>query len=275
MRLGLWGGEPLVRDDIGGIIDYAKYRGLYVTLDSNGYLVPSRLRLLRRLDHLIVALDGPEKAHDLNREKGGFDKAMAAIESVSGRIPLWTITVLTKNNLDSVDFVLDKAREYGFLATFQLPHHNDRLGRNHGTLMAPGSSYKRVISKLISEKKNGAPIASSIGYLRHILDWTDYKDPVSRLRRGGTDCRAGDLYCNVDTDGSLYPCSLLIDKVDSLNFLKTGFKEAFLSLSRGPCRSCLASCFTEYNRLYSLDVATILEWVRAMRRTRACLCGRR
>ncbi len=29
-RLALWGGEPLVRDDIGSIIDYAKIKGLYL-----------------------------------------------------------------------------------------------------------------------------------------------------------------------------------------------------------------------------------------------------
>lgn len=289
-RLGLWGGEPLLRDDIGDIIDYAKNKGLFVTLDSNGYLLPRKIKMLKDLDHLILALDGPAKAHDLNREPGSFQKAMAAIEAASGKIPFWTITVLTRYNLDSIDFILDRAREYGFLATFQLLHHNDRLARNQENLIPSPESYKRAIAKLILEKKNGTPIASSLNYLRYILHWPDYKTttyshelkPVRNPRRRWSrritsnginylKCWAGELYCNVDTDGSVYPCSLLIEKVKSLNFLEVGFKKAFEGLKQDSCKACLASCFTEYNYLYSLDIATIIEWLKSMQKTKKYL----
>lgn len=271
-RLGLWGGEPLCRDDIGEIIDYAKERNLFVTLDSNGYLVPEKMKLLKNLDHLILALDGPEEIHDLNRERGSFQKVMAAIEAVSGKISFWTITVLTKHNIESIDFVLDKARRYGFLATFQLLHHNDRLGRNSDALLPDAESYRKAIKKLILEKKKKAPIASSLNYLSYILQWPDYRITTYSHEVNNLRCWAGRLYCNVDTDGSIYPCSLLVDKVKALNFLDCGFKKAFENLMRNSCRACLASCFTEYNYLYSLDVSTILEWLNSMRKTRACQC---
>src|SRR3989338_9511571 len=48
-RLGLWGGEPLLREDIGQIIDYAKEKGMFVTMDSNGYLVPEKTDKLKNL----------------------------------------------------------------------------------------------------------------------------------------------------------------------------------------------------------------------------------
>lgn len=271
-RLGLWGGEPLIRDDVDQIIDYAKKKGLFVTLDCNGYLLPQKMKLLSNLDHLILALDGPEEANDLNREPGSFQKAMAGIEAAAGRIPFWTITVLTKNNLHSIDFILDKAREYRFLTTFQLLHHNDRLARNQEILLSSPESYKRVIKKLIEAKKKGAPIASSLNYLYHILNWPDYKTTTYPHEVNKLKCWAGKLYCNVDTDGSIYPCSLLVDKVSSLNFLDVGFKKAFESLRLDSCRACLASCFTEYNYLYSLDLGTIIEWLRSMKRTKRYLC---
>lgn len=271
-RLGLWGGEPLIRDDIGQIIDYAKNKGLFVTLDSNGYLLPQKMRMLKNLDHLILALDGPEEAHNLNREAGSFQKAMAAIEAVSGKIPFWTITVLTKNNLDSIDFILDKAQEYGFLTTFQLLHHNDILARNQKTLLPSPESYKEVIKKLILEKKKSAPIASSFKYLYHILNWPDYRVTASFHKLDNLKCWAGRLYCNVDTDGLVYPCSLLVGKVNALNFLEVGFKKAFESLYLDSCKGCLASCFTEYNYLYSLDIGTIIEWLKSMAKTKKYLC---
>ena len=265
-RLGLWGGEPLVRDDIGRIIGYAKKKGLFVTLDSNGYFLPQKLKLISGLDHLILALDGRQQEHDLNREPGSFQKVMAAIEAASETLPLWTITVLTKNNLDSVDFILDNARKYGFLATFQLLHHNDKLARNPSGLMPALASYRKTINKLIIEKKKGAPIASSLNYLYHILRWPDYEVRTYPHQTNGLTCWAGRLYCNVDTDGSVYPCSLLVDIAHTLNFLEVGFKKAFENLPQDYCKCCMASCYTEYNYLYSLNIGTIIEWLRSMQR---------
>lgn len=267
-RLGLWGGEPLMREDLEEIIYYAKRKMLFVTMDSNGYLLSGRKKLVNNLDHLVLALDGDENAHDLNREKGSFQKVMAAIEAVSGRVPLWTITVLTKNNLHTVDFILDKAREYGFWATFQLLHHNEKLSRNHDSLLASDVYYKKVIRKIIEEKKKGAPIASSYNYLHYILNWKDYRIATAPYKVSNLKCFAGRLYCNVDTDGSLYPCSLLVDNMESSNILDIGFERAFELLNRNSCNGCLASCFTEYNYLFSLNISTIFQWLNAFHRTK-------
>jgi MoaA/NifB/PqqE/SkfB family radical SAM enzyme len=272
-RLGIWGGEPLIREDVGKIVDYAKNKGLFVTLDSNGYILPQKISVLKGLDHLVLSLDGTEEAHDSNREPGSFRKVMAAIEVAQGKIPLWTITVLTNNNLESIDFILEKARKFGFLATFQLLHHNDKLGRNHESLIPCDKDYKKAIRKIICEKKKGAPIASSFKYLDHILQWPDYKKATSHEKIDNLKCWAGKLYCNVDTDGSVYPCSLLVGKVKALNYLDVGFKKAFEFIQQQDfCQACLASCYTEYNYLYSLDMAAIFEWFKSMRKTNKYLC---
>ncbi|MFH1339240.1 MAG: radical SAM protein [Candidatus Omnitrophota bacterium] len=273
-RLGLWGGEPLIRDDIGLIIDYAKNKGLYVTLDSNGHLIEERFRLLRNLDHLILALDGTEEMHDRNRGKGSFQKAMKAARCLRGKIPTWTITVLTKHNLGGIDFILEVARNNGFLATFQVLHHNEILGGSRESLLPPDDSYRKAIREIIIKKKNGAPVASTFRYLEHLLNWPDYKSPTLTYSINGLKCWAGRLYCNVDTDGSIYPCSLLVEKTKSLNYLDAGFKKAFDYIQDVPCRSCDASCFTEYNYLCSLNLFTIVEWIKAMRISRRYLYAR-
>jgi MoaA/NifB/PqqE/SkfB family radical SAM enzyme len=272
-RLGLWGGEPLIRDDIDKIISYAKTKGLFVSLDSNGYFLPQKLKLINNLDHLILAFDGPQKLHDLNRGPGSFHKTMAAIEAASGILPFWTITVITKNNLDSVDFILDNARKYGFLTTFQLLHHNEQLAGNQDSLMPSAESCRDVIKQLIKEKKKGAPIASSLNYLYHILHWPDYRVRSYSYKVNKLKCWAGRLYCNVDTDGSVYPCSLLVGTVKASNFLEDGFKKAFDNLRQNYCNGCMASCFTEYNYLYSLDIGTIIEWIKAFKFKRAYSCS--
>lgn len=268
-RLGLWGGEPLVRDDIGEIVDYAVEKGLYVTVDSNGYLIPHKIDQLKNLQHLLLSIDGPEEANDANREKGGFRKVMKAIEVASKKnINLWTITVLTKNNIDekSLDFLLDIADEYNFTTSFQLLHHSKNFG-DSTTLRPTPEEYNNALRYLMKKKSEGRRIGTSYAAFRHLIDWPDHSKYILPDRKRGWKCWAGKFYANVDADGSVYPCSLLVEKVPSKNFLEVGFKEAFESLQEPPCQICQATCYTEYNMLFSLRLGTIMEWATAFRKS--------
>lgn len=266
-RLGLWGGEPLLRDDIGQIIDYASGKGLYVTLDSNGFLIPEKIESLKNLGHIVIALDGDRMAHEANRGKGSFAKAMEGVEVASQHLNAWTITVLTKYNLGAIDFILKTAERYGLMCTFQILHHNERLGRNLKKLSPSPGDLQKAIRKILYLKREGARIASSTNYLKYLLRWPDYQKPVSRDVNYGLPCLAGKLYCNVDTDGRVYRCSLLIEESPALNFLEVGFRNAFLALENIPCEACAASCFTEYNYLFALNPKVVYQWLWAFYRT--------
>jgi len=267
-RIGIWGGEPLIREDIGQIIARIKENGMYVTLDSNGYYVPDRMEDLALLDHLVIALDGPESAHDANREPGSHAKALAAIKAAHGHIQTWTISVLTRNNLDEVPYILDIARRYGMMCTFQILHHNGLMGRNKEILMPDQDEYRKVIKELLVLKKSGAPIASSRTYLEHLLRWPDYNVVTALDSHDGYECLAGRLFCNIDTEGSLYPCSLLIGEMEAPNVFEHGFADAWSRLREAPCDACVAGCFTEYSHIYGLHLPTIWQWLVAMRRSK-------
>ncbi len=209
-RLGIWGGEPLMRKDIVELCDFARSLGIYVSLDSNGYLIPSKPEVLNVIDHLVLAYDGPKEAHDRNREEGSHEKVMRALETASGRTRLWTITVLTRNNIDHLDSIMDTALEYGFQTTFQSLHHNEKLGGDTSGMMPNAEEYSEAFSRLLELKRNGAPIANSARYLKSLAKWPDYSVTRMEMPFHGVSCRAGSMYCNVDADGGVYPCSLLI-----------------------------------------------------------------
>lgn len=267
-RLGIWGGEPLVRDDIGEIVDYALDKGLYVTLDSNGYLLPEKIEKLKRLPHLLLSLDGPEEAHDANREPGSFKKVMKAVEAASAKkMNLWTITVLTKNNIgkESLDYLLDLAEKYNFTTTYQLLHHSENFGDSF-SLRPSGEEYNEAVKYLMKRKQEGARIGTSMRAFQHLLDWPDHSKFKIPEGKGSWKCWAGKFYANVDVDGKVYPCSLLVEHVPAKNYLEAGFKEAYESISPLPCQRCLATCYTEYNMLFSLNFFTIFEWTLAFRK---------
>ncbi|MBN2587337.1 MAG: radical SAM protein [Candidatus Fermentibacteraceae bacterium] len=267
-RIGIWGGEPLMRRDMGELCSFARSLGMYVSLDSNGYLLPQNPGILDDIDHLVLAYDGPEEAHDTNREPGSHGKVMRAMETASGKVRLWTITVLTRHNIRHLDHIMETALKYGFQTTFQTLHHNEKLGGDTSGMMPERDEYVRTYGRLLEMKRNGAPIANSTRYLRSLTAWPDFSVTRMEERFHGVSCRAGRMYCNIDADGKVYPCSLLIGLYPgSVNALETGFSEAFGKTADLPCQACTASCYTEYNFLYGLCPSVALEWHRSVKET--------
>jgi len=260
-RIALWGGEPLVRDDIGELIDYTKNKcGFFISIDTNGYLVPNKIESLKKIDVLVISVDGPEQIHDKNRELGSFQKVIKALETAAPLMNVFTITVLTKENIKYIDYILDLAKKIGFSTTFQLLHHSDELASdNEDNMMPIAQQYRDAIKLLINRKREGYPIVSSVQYLEYILRWNDYKKTTLN-ESVGLKCWAGKLYCNVDADGSVYPCSVMIGCVKPKNFLDVGFQEAFDNIRNIECQACAASCFTEYNFIHSLNLKVIYNW---------------
>lgn len=264
-RLGIWGGEPLLRDAIGDFVTHAYERGIYTTMDTNGYLLEKRLPSLQHLDHILFSLDGEAPYHDANRELDSHRKTLQAIELATERgMNVWTITVLTRHNLNSIDYVLDLAEKLGFKATFQVLHHSDEMSQNGMSLLPSNEDYRDAIRHLIDAKNAGRPVGSSTHYLYHILTWADFKVPRSDNPHRGLNCLAGQAFCNVDTDGTVYPCSLLIGNYPGINIRDVGFKAAFDNTKHVACKACVAACFTEYSKIFALNVRTIAEWSIAM-----------
>lgn len=268
MRIGVWGGEPMTRRDIVELCSFARNLGMYVSIDSNGYLFPARPEVLEAVDHVVLSLDGPPHAHDANRELGSWLKVMEAIKLCSGKVRLWTITVLTSNNINELDWIMETAVEYGFMTTFQTLHHNDSLGGDTSAMRPSDEEYRHAFRRLLELKKGGAPIALSAGFLKGIAEWPDFTRTRLPERFYGPRCSAGRMFCNIDADGRVYPCSLLIGEYPgALNALETGFVKAFRATRRIPCHSCTASCYPEYNFLYGLYPAVALDWHRSVQKT--------
>ena len=268
-RFHINGGEPLMREDIGEIVDYAKKMGLYVSLSSNGYLLPKRINQLKNLDIIFLSFNGPKEVHDRQRGEGSYDKVIEAFRlcQASG-MRFWTTTVLTKINLNSIGFILEKAKEYSFAANFQVLYYP--AGRHFkapisshplGSFLLTKEEYQGIFRTLIQEKKHKR-IVNSRAFFRYLLGWENYKEPYSREAQRGITCWAGKLYCWVDIDGSVYPCFDCIGRMDALNFLDVGFQNAFYNLKEGWCRSCILSCYAEMNLMFSFNPDAIYNYLR-------------
>jgi MoaA/NifB/PqqE/SkfB family radical SAM enzyme len=252
-RIGFVGGEPLCRKDIGAIIGYCKEKNLYVTLVSNGAFVRDRISGLKKLDYLILSLDGDKKTHEKNRPVGSYDEVLKAIKVARKYVPLMTNTVLSRTSQNSIDFILDLSRKYSFI-----PHFNVIQGMSSHI---PSDNYHACITKLILRKKHGYMIANSFRLLQYYASWDNFKVYRSYQRKFIFPyCWAGKLFCNIDVSGRIGHC--ILRSYTGAHVLKSGFKDAFNRLKEIKCRSCTCANLVEYNYMFSLDIGVILDWIK-------------
>lgn len=149
----LSGGEPLLREDIGEIIDYIQSKdGIYCVLVSNGKLVPEKIDQIKRVDELVISLDGPKKINDKLRGKGSYDVAIKTIKTANqARIKVVTNTVLTKENINDLGYILNLSTELGFKCMFQ-PMTISTAPKNISKNLIV-NQYIKQINQLINNKQ--------------------------------------------------------------------------------------------------------------------------
>ena len=124
----LSGGEPLLRPDIYEITAYAKAKGFYVALSTNGTLIDeSNIEQIKAADYQYVGIsvDGLEEFHDeFRRQKGSFKTSMHAIKLCKeAGIKIGMRLCLTKENFNDIPAMLNLMEEYK-VDKFYLSHLN-------------------------------------------------------------------------------------------------------------------------------------------------------
>ncbi len=269
-KLHLSGGEPLVREDLGRIIDYAKSKGMFVGISCSGAYIPERVRMLKNVDVVLLSLDGEEQIHDELRGKGSFRNAMSAIKVLrENRITFWINTVLTRKNLSSLDFILELAEKNNTYANFiLLQFHGPEYENNLPTfetikdLVPEREALQKVIKYILFKKEQGKKVGSTRAYLNFLLEWEDYNMLYSSKSHNGIKCWAGRLFYHIDSEGLLYACGLNMGKTRGADIKSLGLKRAMALVEKLPeCNSCSVSCNLENNLIFSLNLGSVFNWL--------------
>ena len=267
-RLQLTGGEPMMRQDLGEIIAYAKRLGFFVGISTNGYQIAKRIDELKGVDVVFLSYDGPPEVHARLRGKDNVKDVESALSALKAAgIRVWTTTVLTKWNKDSVEDIVNFAKSNKILANFtRLEFVSNPDYKLHPwiedikELVLSTQERKEIFRKLIRLKASGAPIGSSFSYLKSVLEWpynnriTD-SHYVKRYR-----CWAGRAYGHLEANGMLYPCGWDALRGNNLgiNVLEKGFRFAWENLiPSNDCQSCSHACGVENNLIFSLNFSSI------------------
>lgn len=255
MRVSLMGGEPLVRKDIGELIDHLKARGVNVAMNTNGWFFPHRMADVSKLDLVCITLDGPKVLNDTQRHVGAHDRVLEAIDlAKAAGVKVITMTVMTRGHTDTLDYVLTVARDKGIRAFFQVEHDAEGdLTKPIGPRIAD-DGIVAAARHLLRRKEEGWPVGPSKTFLKQLAGDGEH---ASRRFYSCDDCYASRYFMSVTPTGHVVPCPLTF-RGETLDGRKLGFAKAFEMLAQPHDAGCGCNPTTELNYLLHFRPEAIL-----------------
>ncbi len=250
------GGEPLVRSDIAEIVRYAKGLGFRVYLSTTGVFLEKIEGVEKCVDHINLSFDGPEEVHDEVRGEGSYKRLLSVVKFCKEKqISISFLCVISRCNLNYIDFVIAKAKELKVPVMFQPA----TLHLDSSTLpnpIAPSvDEYRAVMERIIKAKRNGEWIRNSVSGLKYLANWPN-PTPIW--------CPAGRLTITIEPDGKIFSCHLYkIPELKKEMTSKRGkdvkdFREIFSSLSvPNNCNRCWCAPLVELSLIWNFDLSAI------------------
>ncbi len=200
----IWGGEPMVRDDLPEILRSSREAGLFTILITSGYRFLDRFdNVAPWLDMVIFSLDHPSPEHDRMRGMPGlFEAISTSIRRLeqSPRPPRLAVnSVISRLNQDVVFDLAEWARNMRVSVYFN-PIEVGLLGRpetarSKEDLAVDERQLAEILRRLTVLKGRGYPILNSYNYLR---TFTDGKQPYR--------CHVRKLCVELRPNGDLIDC---------------------------------------------------------------------
>jgi len=247
------GGEPLLREDLPDILQYAKKLGFITTVVTNGYYLKERqTEILPFTDLIVVSIDSNDALHDtLRGVKGLREKAIEGIKSCKGGNTIIRIySVICTLNVGKIDGLVKLSEELDVPITFQ-PMDIYKGYNEHLRLSI--TQLQEVFSKILNLKKGGAKIADTNQYIRYIQKQKSYV------------CHSPKSFMYIEADGTIISCMYLLNKIWG-NIKENSLKKIFNSkefkqfCKQGEsCNLCSVTCVIEGSLLYALNPLFIAE----------------
>ena len=213
-RVSLIGGEVFMRRDWAEIVRALTASGISTAIITNGFdFSEDMIDQLKEagIESIAVSIDGNREIHDYLRQKGSYDRALMAIDTLNDAgIPTSVITTLNSMNIDCLDELYDVFSGKDIFA-WQLQACSPM-----GNAANLGIDYKfdhwlavGFVEKHLEDAHFALGVADNIGY---------YTESEGSLR-GNTNgrvffrgCRAGLTSIGIDSVGNVRGCESMYDE---------------------------------------------------------------
>lgn len=257
------GGEPLIRDDLGELLDYSRKKGIYCEMSTNGLLADKKINVLKKVHNLCISIDGDKTSNDAIRGKDTYEKIIKAIETVvKNGLKLRIHAVLSGYTKNSLNHMVALSKKYGLVFNFAECSLPDIDNRDDKLLL----SDKEILSfyKKYREYKMKTPyVANSLTAIDAVIHWplpgkrTIYQKDLPKIKKGTfVKCQLGERSCMVDVDGKVYTCPERWK--DGLSLYDVGFDKAWEYLANRDCVACRILGSTEQSLTLDLSPKPLL-----------------
>ncbi|MGY0059208.1 radical SAM/SPASM domain-containing protein [Streptomyces sp. LZ34] len=229
-RLGLTGGEPLLRKDIFRIIDMALAHGLAPCITTNGLLITEDIAKefgKRELVWLNVSLEGATaETNDRVRGPGTFAKVLDRLAVLREHARFTLAFTIMRTNLDEIDACAELAHEVGADTAVFRPLYPVGVAERNQELMPSFADYTEALNTL---SRLGGPSPSKPDNsvdLHHIDPFSPHsRQETQSVIHQNYGCGAGNLVCSVSVSGDVNPCSFLGPDFVAANVRDTSLAE--------------------------------------------------
>ncbi|MCI0713597.1 MAG: radical SAM protein [Chloroflexi bacterium] len=204
-RLGLTGGEPLMRKDLFDIIDMALGHGLHPCLTTNALLITDDIARefgKRDMVWLNVSLEGATAAtNDRVRGKGTFDRVIEKLKILAEHTRFTLAFTIMSTNVDEVVQCAELARDVGAATAVFRPLYPVGTARQFLDELMPTFEQYNTALNLLAELE--LDMNTIDPFSPHIREDTR---GITHTNHG---CGAGNSVCSVSVSGDVNPCSFL------------------------------------------------------------------
>ncbi|QRF76403.1 pyrroloquinoline quinone biosynthesis protein PqqE [Thermoplasmatales archaeon] len=247
----MFGGEPLIRRDIGKITDYAKEKGFITVMNTNGSFLEKKAEELKNLDFAFVSLDYYNVYDDIIRGRPGtFNEVMKGIAKLKeiGMTKVSLVTTISTLNWGSMRKMSELSKSLGVGISFNSVEQSLDFGQtdeNSTPNFQIGLSNEKLhefYQTLLDLKREGYPLMETERVLEDYVvgkPWT---------------CHFPKMFVYVTPDKQVYNC----DYTYAYDLKKGSFKDyfhsnAFADYARKSesCNRCVRTCVRGYSYTYS------------------------
>ena len=210
-RLGLTGGEPLLRKDLFDILDLATSHGLHPCLTTNALLLTEETAKKlgeRSLVWLNVSLDGATAAtNDAVRGEGTFDRVMEKIAMLREHARFSIAFTVMRHNASEAAALAELAAAAGAHTAVLRPLYPVGSAEASPDLWPSFADYEAALDAIwtLGQTADGRATAA-----RAIDPFSPKSRADSRaVVHDNWGCGAGNTVCSISVGGDVNPCSFL------------------------------------------------------------------
>lgn len=250
VRVGITGGEPLLRSDLGQILEQARSCGISTSVTSNGLLVPRQLAALKKTERLILSVDGLSEVQDAQRGADSFASVERAVRLARAHgIPVSYAATLTRHSAPRLDGLLALARAQRVPLMIQFASHI-ALTRNALNGQALNHDERQaVVARLLSADSPAPFLLNSPSGLRALA------------RERVLPCASGRIFFRITAQGRLYSCWRQRND-QSVDLRRTPLEQALRDVPAPTCDQCDVADGVELSLVHALHGQAILHTLR-------------